>query len=243
MNQKKSETQDVASVSRRQMLRDTALGLAVAALWPAGRVVGAEGSRPPRILVKSSWQTVNIGDIGHTPGIIRLLNEYLPDAQITLWPNDVREGVEELLRHNFPKLQWAQTADEVRQAFAESDFLLHGSGASFVAEKHVARWHKETGKPYGIYGITLSAVSNESRELLNDARFIFFRDSVSLGFARDQKLTCPVMEFGPDAAFGVNLRNDEAAIAFLKAHGLEEGKFLCVIPRLRFTPYWKIRHK
>ena len=230
-------------VSRRQILRDTSLGLVVATLWPAGRLSGAERGRPPRILVKSSWQTVNIGDIGHTPGIIRLLNEYLPDAQITLWPNDVRDGVEELLRRNFPKLQWAQSAEEVRHAFAESDFLLHGSGASFVAEKHVARWHKETGKPYGIYGITLSSVSNDARELLNNARFIFFRDSDSLAFAKDQKFTCPLMEFGPDAAFGVNLRNDEAAIAFLKARGLEEGRFLCVIPRLRYTPYWKIRNK
>ena len=39
------------------------------------------------------------------------------------------------------------------------------------------------------------------------------------------------MEFGPDGAFAVDLRNDAAADAFLKANGLEEGKFLCCIPR------------
>ena len=72
---------------------------------------------------------------------------------------------------------------------------------------------------------------------------MFFRDSVSLKFARDQGVPCPVMEFGPDGAFGVDLRNDEAAAAFLDDNGLEEGKFLCVIPRLRFTPYWLIRRK
>ena len=27
----------------------------------------------PRILLRSSWQTVNIGDIAHTPGVIALL--------------------------------------------------------------------------------------------------------------------------------------------------------------------------
>ena len=54
------------------------------------------------------------------------------------------------------------------KAFAEWDFLLHGSGASFVAQKHVARWRKETGKPYGIYGITLSALDAEARELLDE---------------------------------------------------------------------------
>jgi hypothetical protein len=49
------------------------------------------------------------------------------------------------------------------------------------------------------------------------------------------------MEFGPDGAFGVDLRNDAAATKFLKAHNLKEGEFLCCIPRLRFTPYWKIK--
>jgi hypothetical protein len=51
------------------------------------------------------------------------------------------------------------------------------------------------------------------------------------------------MEYGPDGAFAVDLRNDAAATAFLSANGLEEGKFLCVIPRFRFTPYWKIHGK
>jgi hypothetical protein len=215
----------------------------LAGLWPATRGLAAAAQRAPRILLKSSWQTVNIGDIGHTPGVIRLMGEYLPEAEITLWPNSVDNGVKEMLRQNFPKLRWAQTAEEVRSAFAQSDFLLHGSGPGFVAEKHVARWRKETGKPYGIYGITLSSVGDEARELINNARFIFFRDSVSLKFAQDRKLTCPVMEFGPDGAFAVQLRNDPAASAFLRSHDLEDGKFLCVIPRLRYTPYWKIRHK
>ena len=72
---------------------------------------------------------------------------------------------------------------------------------------------------------------------------MFFRDSVSLQLAKDKGCTAPVMEFGPDGAFAVDLRNDEAALAFMRANGLEEGKFLCVIPRLRKTPYWKIHGK
>jgi hypothetical protein len=51
------------------------------------------------------------------------------------------------------------------------------------------------------------------------------------------------MEFGPDAAFAVDLRDDAAADAFLAANGLEPGKFLCCIPRLRYTPYWLIHGK
>jgi polysaccharide pyruvyl transferase WcaK-like protein len=51
------------------------------------------------------------------------------------------------------------------------------------------------------------------------------------------------MEFGPDGAFGVDLRNDAAATAFLKASGLEEGKFLCCLSRFRYTPYWAVPSK
>ena len=50
------------------------------------------------------------------------------------------------------------------------------------------------------------------------------------------------MEYGPDGAFATDLRDDAKATAFLKANGLEDGQFLCCVPRLRFTPYWTI-HK
>jgi hypothetical protein len=51
------------------------------------------------------------------------------------------------------------------------------------------------------------------------------------------------MEFCPDGAFAVDVKNDAAAIAFLKEHGLEEGKFMCAIPQLRFTPWWELPQK
>ena len=72
--------------------------------------------------------------------------------------------------------------------------------------------------------------------------FAYFRDSKSLELAKQRGATCPLMEFGPDGAFATDLRDDAKAMAFLKENGLEEGKFLCCIPRLRFTPYWTI-HK
>jgi polysaccharide pyruvyl transferase WcaK-like protein len=226
--------------TRRTFLAETIATLAAARSLPAR---AGDRGRPPRILLRGSWQTVNIGDIGHTPGILRLLEDSLPDAEITLWPSRVGDGVEGMLRRRFPNLRFATTREDVDRAFAASDFLLHGSGASFVAQKDVARWRKQTGKPYGVYGITYSSENPAGRDLLNQARFVFFRDSVSLQFARDHGVNCPVMGFGPDSAFGVDLRNDEAAVSFLGAHGLEEGRFFCVIPRYRFTPYWLIRHQ
>jgi len=124
-----------------------------------------------------------------------------------------------------------------------------------VAQNDVLRWREATGKPYGIYGITFAARGSTSTtdasdaaqaktlDVFNQSRFVFFRDSVSLGLARELGCTCPILEFGPDGAFATDLRDDARALAFLQQHGLEEGKFLCCIPRLRYTPYWTIPEK
>jgi hypothetical protein len=225
----------------------------IAALTSSLTAVLAEGKRPARIILRSSWQTVNIGDIAHTPGVLALLEKHLPDIEVRLWPSKVDNGVAEILMKRFPKLKIIDGAEELKAAFNECDFLLHGSGPSLVAEKDVARWHKETGKPYGVYGITLPITGSTATkpspdsaiaktiEVLSQGRFAFFRDSVSLEVAKKRGCTCPIMEFGPDGAFGTDLRDDEKAMAFLAAQGLEEGKFLCCISRLRYTPYWKIK--
>ncbi len=214
----------------------------------------AEGGPPPKILVRSSWQTVNIGDIAHTPGILGILQKHFAEAEITLWPSRLDNGVEEILLREFPKLKIApQNSDALKLAFKECDFLLHGSGPSIVAEKDLIRWDEETGKPYGIYGITFPMKSSSSTvgrskdemarsvDVLSRAQFVFFRDSKSLALAKRLGAKSPVMEFGPDAAFACDLRDSEKAEAFLTANGLEEGKYLCCIPRLRYTPYWKIK--
>jgi polysaccharide pyruvyl transferase WcaK-like protein len=225
----------MALITRRQFLQTTL----AATLTASARAA----VRPPRIVLRSSWQTVNIGDIGHTPGVLRLLEEYLPQAEVRLWPSNVGDGVEDILRRRFPKVLILKGPQALKTAFAECDFLLHGSGASLVAANDVARWRQETGKPYGVYGITLPDPNARALELLSGARFVFFRDSVSLALAKASGCTAPVMEFGPDAAFAVDVRNDAVAQAFLQANALEEGRFLCCIPRLRYTPYWRIRGK
>src|SRR5262245_27938808 len=57
----------------------------------------AQEKRAPRIVLRSSWQTVNIGDIAHTPGVLHLLEQHLPEAEIRLWPSSVSNGVDEML--------------------------------------------------------------------------------------------------------------------------------------------------
>jgi len=225
--------------------------LTIACAAAAATQLGAAARRQPRILLRSSWQTVNIGDIAHTPGVLALLEKHLPDAEVRLWPSKVDNGVKELLQARFPKVAIVEGAAALQTAFAECDFLLHGSGPFLVAERDVTRWSKETGKPYGVFGITLSDRNYSTKALpadafrqtinfLSGARFVFFRDTPSLRFAKEQGCTSPIMEFGPDGAFATDLKDDDRADAFLKKHELTLGKFLCCIPRLRYTPYWTI---
>lgn len=242
-------------MNRRQFFASSLAGSMIPAATAVAARRAAARKRRPRILLRSSWQTVNIGDIAHTPGVLRLLETYLPEAEVHLWPGKLDNGVDRLLTARFPKLKIAQDAKAIKAALAGCDFLLHGSGPSLVAEKDVVRWHEETGKPYGVYGITLPPKKSSSTaaapeaalartiDVLSGARFVFFRDSKSLAFARAQGCTCPAMEFGPDAAFACDLRDDAKAEAFLGSHGLESGTFLCCIPRLRYTPYWTIPSK
>ena len=236
--------------NRRTFLQQTPALIGLLASLPTLGRTDAKKS----IILRSSWQTVNIGDIGHTPGVLALLEKYVPDVEVRLWPNNLDNGVEELMRRRFPKMPILKTPDDITKALSECVFLLHGSGPSLVGRKEVERWHRETGKPFGVYGITFPGVYTADPkamvtanpldvELLSKARFALFRDSISLDFARNNGVTSPVMEYCPDGAFAVDLRNDQAAITFMNEHSLEEGKFMCVIPRTRFTPYWEISSK
>jgi len=233
-------------MNRRHFLHATLAGALTVSLQ------AADISRPPRILLRSSWQVVNIGDIAHTPGVLALIERYLPEAEVRLWASgDLSPEVAAMEHKRFPKLRIVKggigadgkaTNAELGEAVAWCDFLLHGSGASLVAAKDVVAFVKHTGKPFGVYGITHgSFLSSNDKDTLSQAKFVFFRDSVSLARAKADGVKCPVMEFGPDGAFACDLRNDEAANAFLSAHKLEERKFVCCIPRLRYTPYWLIR--
>jgi hypothetical protein len=236
------------SASRRSFLQSSLLAV-------LSRSVAAAAGRPVRLLLRSSWQTVNIGDIAHTPGVLALLEKHLPGVEVRLWPSRVDNGVDAMLLKRFPNVSLVQGADALKAAFSECDFLLHGSGPSLVAQKDLVRWSKETGKPYGVYGITFSLQDSTATTaapdeavastiaVLNGAKFAFFRDSVSLALAKSRGCTTPVAGFAPDGAFGTDLRDDARADAFLKANGLEAGRFLCCIPRLRYTPYWLIPSK
>jgi len=249
--------------------------LALGSATPFCFAVSSQAAQAPRILLRSSWQTVNIGDIGHTPGALTLLGKYFPEAEITLWPNRLTDEVRAMLTQGYPRLKIADgsldkenkpSTPELAKAWAEADFYLSGSGSGFPAATHAAAFHRATGKPFGVFGVSTDPVSGVTagrepeggtlKELrarsaalppthlsaalrfnIDNAAFFFCRDTISRDYLKTQGVKTPILEFGPDAQLGMHLRDDARGYAYLAQNRLEPGKFICAIPRLRYTPY------
>lgn len=235
-------------------------------------------TRAPRLLLRSSWQSVNIGDIGHTPGALSILTRYFPEAELTLWPAALSEESRAMLTKGYPKLKFVEgglqdgkpATAALAKAWEETDLYLSGSGSGFPSSNLALAFLKATNKPVGVFGVSTDPVSGfgngrepeggtlrqlqqkaaklppthlpaDLRYLIDRAAFFFCRDTISRDYLRSQRVKTPVLEFGCDAQMGMHLRDDARADAFLKAKGLEPGKFIAVIPRLRYTPYYRIR--
>lgn len=209
-------------------------------VWTVAAISARSQDTPRRILLRSSWQTANIGDIAHTPGMLALLEKHRPADTVTLWPKGLNAEVEKLLLDRFPRLSIARTEAEQEAAMSKCDFFLHGSGPGLVGAAE-ARRAEQAGKPYGFAGVTLSDDElRNHRTLLAGAKFVFARDTDSLRAFQEAGIKGPKAAFGPDATFAFDLRDEAAADKVLQEHGLEAGKFLCAVPRLRWTPYWEI---
>lgn len=205
---------------------------------------------PATILIVSGWQDINIGDIAHTPGLLNVLQTFLPGTELILWKKRQGTEVEKWLSSNFPEVKivhgdvdsdFKVSSTEVEDAFRKSDIMIHGSGPSVVGVANLEAWVKATGKPFGIFGTTIQTIDKNLKNLLLKASFIFTRETASLEVLNKNGISNENLMFVPDATFFMHLRNESTADIFLKEKGLEHGKYICVIPRLRRTPYYLIR--
>lgn len=202
------------------------------------------------ILLVSGWQDVNIGDIAHTPGLIHVLKTFLPDYKIILWKKSRGEKVKELLNKNYPdvKIIYGSVSKdrtvkdkEVINAINTADILIHGSGPYVVAQDCLEAWMNYGSKPFGIFGTTIQSINPSLQRVLNASHFIFTRETASLEVLKQHGLSGNTISFAPDATFFFNLRDENKGLLFLEEHQLVEKEFICVIPRLRYTPYHKIK--
>ena len=252
--------------SRRSFIKLSALSSTSALLPTASFGVSESTSRAalkknPVIILRSSWGDGNIGDQGHTPGTIRLLTQYVPNAEILLWHTDPRPETERLISRNFPTVKFIRGKfyesgkpfeGEVKEAFERADMFIFNSGMAMNFGLYGKDWGgnmssltpyiycAENNIPFGIYGQSFDRFDFPSmyayRNVLSQAVFVYCRDGESLKFLKENKFRTPVLEFGPDGCFGINVRDEEKGLAYLKKAGLEAQKFLAVVI-LTNTPY------
>ncbi|RYD93068.1 MAG: twin-arginine translocation signal domain-containing protein, partial [Sphingobacteriales bacterium] len=90
--------------SRRDFLKVATLSVATTALPTVEPRLPVQTSsvpkKTPTIMLRSSWQDGNIGDQGHTPGTLRLLERYIPEARLLLWHAEPRPETEKLVTQN-----------------------------------------------------------------------------------------------------------------------------------------------
>ncbi len=235
-------------VNRRQWLKvmaGTGLG---ATVMMRQNAFAAESGKENSILLYSGWATHNIGDIGHTPGTLRYLEQFVPEAKVSCWLRKSNDAVLAMLQRRFPKVTFVQgnldgaakaSTPELQAAFDGARFFLYNSGMHFTRywqpPSGLVKTCLAKGKRVGLYGQSFDGFRDEDAatlpELLSKVSFIFTRDTESLLFLRSMGVKPPVLEFGPDGCFGIDVRDDAKAGAFMKEHGLEPRKFLAVVLR------------
>ncbi|MDQ8195335.1 polysaccharide pyruvyl transferase family protein [Coraliomargarita sp. SDUM461004] len=209
-------------------------------------------SNSKHILLFSGWQTCNIGDVGHTPGTLRFLEQYVPAAGVTVYLINANEAVLSMLQGRFRNVEFIvaesqEHCDEnglfthprLTSAFEECDLVIQNSGMHYNQFYGLKPWLlracMRANKPFGIYGQSFDGFAEEGRDELVDwlsqSAFIFCRDRLSLNYLKECGVHAPVMDFGPDGCFGIDVMNRSQGQAYLSENHLEAGTFLSVTLR------------
>ena len=172
-------------ISRRIFLKTSGLALGATAL----PVFGQSAKARKTVLLQSAWATKNIGDIGHTPGTLRFLEQYLPEAKVILWAAKTNDEVDAMLKRRFPEVEivkgsLSQKNGAVQKAIQRSDFFLRGPGMGQSTDFMI--YCQKIGKPWGLQGqsyfpdMVIGPGAEARIALLNSAAFIYCRDSKTL---------------------------------------------------------------
>ncbi|MGA0559154.1 polysaccharide pyruvyl transferase family protein [Larkinella sp. VNQ87] len=240
--------------NRRDFLKLSSLTLAATSV--STRLPFVSAAKKPVILLRSSWNDHNIGDQGHTPGTLRLLERYVPEAEILLWHQAPRPETEKIIVRNFPRVRLVRGdfyngdkpfEGELKDAFDKASLFIWNSGMvhnyglfgydwpNTMASLTPYYYCLDRGIPFGLYGQSFDKFAHLAmpvfRDVLSRAAFIYTRDDESRKFLKENNFKSPVLEFGPDGCFGIDVRDEERGVAYLKKSGLEDRKFLVVVIR------------
>lgn len=155
---------------------------------------------------------------------------------------------------------------ELAAAWAEAEIFVSPAKNARTYTEWAA-----TGRPYGFFGAAFDPVTDRAklpegltlaelqaridrlpageferkfgaRDLYERSAFVYCRDGLSLRFLQREKLQPGKLDFGAEGCFAFDLRDESRAADWLKRNGLADEDYLCVVPRLRYTPYYRVRN-
>ena len=149
-----------------------------------------------KILLRSGWQTVNIGDIAITPGMLRLIERHLPETEVTLELFQETEAVRAMIQRTFPQVRilsqsfqmpepgagkdGAAPSPEYLDAMRQADLFLYSSGPIFSYGRNGFSWDllmrlaypcflaMDCGTPWGCYGQSFDRFAPPSEYFYRD---------------------------------------------------------------------------
>lgn len=91
----------------------------------------------------------------------------------------------------------------MHQAFERADIMIHGSGPSIVGKGNLQAWINYTSKPFGIFGVTIQHINQELHKVLENASFIYTRETKSLDVLKENSLVNETIFFTADVAASI----------------------------------------
>ena len=198
---------------------------------------------PKNILLSSGWATHNIGDIGHTPGTLRYLNQNIPEAKVVLLLRSYNDAVISMIKTRFPQVSIIKAGADhlfaLKKAFEEADMFIQNSGMKFnrfwSPPVEIIKQSIAANVPFCLYGQSFDGFEKEKeaemRDLLSSASQIYCRENDSFYYLRKIGVQPNVLEFGPDGCFGIDVKDEEKAEAYLYDHGLKPKEYITVTIR------------
>ena len=158
-----------------------------------------------------------------------------------LWAASLNAPVEAMLRRRFPKVEIVQGSltsgggggERLKAAIARADLFMRNSGMG-TDTSFMAYCKKIRASPTGCMASRISPPSSKetgrrsTSTLLNDAAFVYCRESTPSPPCSKAGVKPPVLEFAPDGCFGIDVRDDRARSTLMRTLGLEERKFLTI---------------
>ncbi|MBV7334086.1 polysaccharide pyruvyl transferase family protein [Chloroflexi bacterium TSY] len=97
-------------------------------------------NKRPTILVHSGWNRYNFGDVAHTPGLLHLLEKYIPEAEVWLWMARYPEWLAGYILERFPNTHvfhgqfggiHGAIDQTITEAYERADLFIYNSGPIF----------------------------------------------------------------------------------------------------------------